>query len=89
MLIHTELAQLRFAHPFAGAYAELERLARERGLPVIPSFPVHRGRDSAALRLSALDGHPNAHGHALLAEALATGLHALPPNCGFPARAAR
>lgn len=85
LLIHTELASLRFAHPFRAAYAQVERAARARGLGVTPSFPAYRGRDSARLRLSMLDGHPNAEGHRILAEALYAGLRELPARCQFPA----
>jgi lysophospholipase L1-like esterase len=84
VLIHTELAHLRFAHPYREAYAQVERAARERGLSVTPSFPAYRWRDSSELRLSAIDGHPNAEGHRILADALYAGLRELPPHCGFP-----
>ncbi|HXK22106.1 MAG TPA: GDSL-type esterase/lipase family protein [Myxococcota bacterium] len=84
VLIHTELAHLRFAHPFRDAYDRIERAARERGLTVTQSFPDYRGRDSGELRVSLVDGHPNAEGHRILADALYAGLRELPPHCQFP-----
>ena len=84
VLIHTELAHLRFAHPFRDAYDRIERAARERGLTVTQSFPDYRWRDSAELRVSLVDGHPNAEGHRILADALYAGLRVLPPHCQFP-----
>lgn len=84
VLIHTELAQLRFAHPFREAYEKVERAARGRGFSVTSSFPAYRWRSSDDLRLSVIDGHPNPEGHRILAEALYAGLHELPPHCRFP-----
>jgi lysophospholipase L1-like esterase len=85
VLIHTELAHLRFAHPFRETYETIAAAARARGLSVTSSFPSFRSRDSSALRLSVIDGHPNAAGHRILAEALYAGLRELPPSCRFPA----
>ena len=70
VLIHTELAHLRFAHPFRDAFARVESAAHARGLTVTQSFPAFRWRDSGSLRVSLVDGHPNAEGHRILAEAL-------------------
>ena len=84
VLIHTELSHLRVAHPFRDAYERVERAARARGLSVTSSFEAFRWRDSADLRISLLDGHPNAEGHRILAEALYAGLRELPPHCGVP-----
>jgi lysophospholipase L1-like esterase len=84
VLIHTELSHLRFGHPFREAYDRVERAARARGLSATQSFPAHRWRNSGALRVSLVDGHPNAEGHRLLAEALYAGLRELPPHCRFP-----
>lgn len=85
VLIHTDLANLRLVHPFEDAYARIERAARERGLTVTPTLRAFRWRDAARLRIGAYDGHPNAEGHRILAEALYRGLRELPPSCGFPA----
>lgn len=84
VLIHTELAHLRFGHPFRDAYDRVERAARERGLTVTPSFGAHRWRNADVLRVSAVDAHPNREGHRILAEALYAGLRELPPACRFP-----
>jgi hypothetical protein len=86
VLIHTDLSHLRFFHPFTETYERVERAAVERGLTATRSFPAFRWRDSAALRVDIFDGHPNAEGHRILAEALLEGLHELPEACGFPLR---
>lgn len=84
VLIHTELAHLRFGHPFRDAYDRVERAAKARGLSVTPSFPAHRWRNADDLRVSARDGHPNREGHRVLTEALYEGLRELPSACGLP-----
>ncbi|HEX5066188.1 MAG TPA: SGNH/GDSL hydrolase family protein [Myxococcota bacterium] len=84
VLIHTELTQLRFWHPFRDAYDRVERAAKARGLTATQSFPAHRWHSTQDLRVSPLDGHPNREGHRILAEALYAGLRELPPHCGFP-----
>jgi len=84
VLIHTDLAHLRFFHPFTEIYQRIETAAEERGLTATQSFPAFRWRDSAALRVGAFDGHPNAEGHRILAESLLEGLRGLPEACGFP-----
>ncbi len=89
VLIHTEIAHLRLFHPFSEVYDRVERAARSRGLRVTQSLPAFRWRDAATLRLGVLDGHPNAEGHRILAEALLEGLRGLPAACGFPLRDAR
>lgn len=86
VLVHADVSQLRFLHPFTDLYEQVGRAARERGLAVAQAFPYYRGHDANALRVSVIDGHPNARGHALLAEALFDALAGLPPRCGLPLR---
>jgi lysophospholipase L1-like esterase len=84
VLIHTEVGQLRFLHPFTNLYDQVEAAAKARGFSVTQSFPYYRGRNANDLRISPFDGHPNAEGHRLLAEALLDGLRKLPQRCGLP-----
>ncbi len=81
LLIHTHLAQLDWLHPFLDVYGRVADAARARGIEVVESFPQLRGRDPTELRLGYVDTHPNAAGHALLADVLAAGLLALPSSC--------
>ena len=89
VFVHTDLAALRFGHPFGDVYEQVASAARRAGVSASTSFPAFRGRDSTFLRLSALDGHPNDEGHRILAGALYDALRALPPRCGLPPLPAR
>ncbi len=81
VLIHTGIAQLNRLYPFLDVMEQVEEAARERGFTVTQTFPYFEGRDPTRLRLNAFDSHPNADGHAILAEALLDGLRDLPPRC--------
>lgn len=77
---HTYVALLRL-HPFVRHYELIERLGRARGFYVQQTFDRFRGRDPASLWVSFNDVHPNARGHALLADAVWEGLMRLPASC--------
>jgi len=81
VLVHTKLYSLGWLHPFRSHYDLVAEAARERGFHVFQSWPSFEGRDSAELRVDAIDSHPNAEGHALLLEALRNGLASLPDAC--------
>lgn len=87
VLVHCAVADLFLWHPFTEAYQKVEEAARARGMTVTQALPWFRWKRAARLRVSPLDGHPNAEGHRLLAEALADGLRALPPRCQRERRA--
>jgi lysophospholipase L1-like esterase len=81
LLVHTGVAQLNRLYPFLDVMEKVEEAGRARGFTVVQSFPYFEGRDASALRLSEIDPHPNAAGHAVLASALLDGLRALPERC--------
>jgi hypothetical protein len=84
VLVHTDLSALRFGHRFVDTYGVVEQQAHEAGFTSANTYPAFRWRDSAALRVGFFDGHPNAEGHRILAEALYASLRELPPRCGMP-----
>jgi hypothetical protein len=84
VLVHTDLSALRFGHRFGEPYGVVQKLAGEAGFTSANTYPAFRWRDSAALRVSFFDGHPNAEGHRILAEALYASLRELPQSCGVP-----
>lgn len=81
LLVHTGIAQLNRLYPFLPVMEKVEAAARARGFSVTQSFPYFEGRDPTQLRLSAMDPHPNAAGHEILASALLDGLRDLPEHC--------
>jgi len=83
VFIHTRMNDL-WLHPLTRIYDHVATLSRERGLTAQVSFPFFRGHDASDLRLSTIDTHPNAKGHRLHAEALVSGLAALPAHCFEP-----
>ncbi len=81
LLLHTQLSTLDDEHPFLPLYTRVAEAARARGLTVTEPFPAFEGRTPRSLWVSAVDPHPNAAGHALLAERLTRDLVALPRDC--------
>ena len=84
VFIHTTLAYLNWFHPYQPYYARMESVAAALGLPVIESLSVHRGYAAESLWVNAVDPHPNAEGHRLLARALADGIASLPAELRTP-----
>lgn len=56
--------------PFEGVYAQVEALARESGALVVDAVAAFRDIDPAAIRVAYNDVHPNATGHAIIAETI-------------------
>jgi lysophospholipase L1-like esterase len=81
VLLHTQLHRLKGRHPYRRHYDALAGAARERGLPVVRSFPKFAGREPSSLWAQPGDTHPGPEAHRLLAEALGEGLRALPAHC--------
>ena len=83
VFLHTNLHDLSPWSAFRRYEDVVAEAAEARGLFVVPSFPVHQGRQGKSLWINWADSHPNADGHALLAGALFRGLQALPARCGL------
>jgi lysophospholipase L1-like esterase len=81
LLQHTDLHFLHVFHPFRRHYRVVEDLARARGFFVQETRSYFSGHRPPDLWVSLVDTHPNADGHALLADALWDGLQALPERC--------
>ena len=81
VLIHTHFNELDEDHPYLPIYQMVVEAAEQRGLPVSPTFDRFSGVDPQTLRLHFADAHPNAEGHAILAQALAEGLSEMPMDC--------
>jgi lysophospholipase L1-like esterase len=84
VLIHTSLHQLDPWHPLLRHYDAVALAAEELELFVVRSWPQFRGKNPWALRVHPGDSHPNATGHALLAEAVVAGLELQSERCGGP-----
>lgn len=64
------LVELDADYPFADISRLIERFAVEQGFPTYNLLPDFLGRDAPDYWVSAFDQHPNARGHALVAEQL-------------------
>lgn len=58
------------AYPYRELHAQVSGAAAAQGFRVLDLLPVFESHEPAALRVSDTDGHPNAEGHRLAAEAL-------------------
>lgn len=74
VMLIPELHRLGEPRPFAREYARVAELARADGARVLDLWSEFAGRDARTLWVSDEDAHPNAAGHAIIAEALARDL---------------
>jgi len=81
VFVHTHLSHLDETHPYTEIYDAVARAARARGLSVTTSLEAFLGRRAPPLWVGFFDPHPNAQGHAILADRLAEGLARLPERC--------
>ncbi len=81
VLLHTRLDALGFLHPYHAHYDVVAQAAAQREFVVARSFEKFRGKEATDFWVTAFDPHPNAAGHALLAEAALEALRALPTRC--------
>jgi lysophospholipase L1-like esterase len=81
ILHHTSLWYLQGFHPFLRHHAFVSALATKHGFANKETYDYFRGRDALSLWVTPFDPHPNAEGHALLAQAALDALHALPARC--------
>jgi lysophospholipase L1-like esterase len=58
--------------PFADVYTRVADEARAAGAQVVDTMPFFAGMDPASVRVAVNDVHPNARGHAVIAEAIET-----------------
>jgi lysophospholipase L1-like esterase len=66
------------AGPFADVYARVADEARVAGAQVVDATPFFAGMDPATVRVAVNDVHPNARGHAVIAEAIEAGVGSPP-----------
>jgi len=82
LFLHTHLSELNAEHRLRDLYDRIAHAAKERGISVTQSLPTFLGRSEWDLWVGPFDPHPNAKGHALLAQSLRDGLTSdLPAEC--------
>lgn len=81
VLIHPQIMLLWPWHPFERHYRAVAQAARQRGMFVVDGAPPFLGQDPARYRCGPYDWHPNAAGHAVLADVLVAGMRRLPSRC--------
>ena len=69
VIIQPYIVTLNNNHPCAGAYGVVQSYCQKSNVPVINAFEYFLGLDAFNLWIHPFDGHPNAQGHALIANA--------------------
>jgi lysophospholipase L1-like esterase len=72
LVIFPSLNTLDASHPFLDLYASIREQGEQRGIEVLDLFPYFQGQDAAKLRVSLMNGHPNAEAYSIAAEAIYT-----------------
>jgi len=70
VVIFPSLVSLGEEYPFKAEHELVARTAMEDRMAHLDLFSAFRGNDPAGLRVSATNGHPNARGHLIAAEAI-------------------
>jgi len=81
VFIQPRLYDLGPGHPYRAVYARVAEEAAAAGLFVHSAFSAFMWQSALPLWVGVNDRHPNAAGHAILAESLAEGLRGLPSRC--------
>jgi lysophospholipase L1-like esterase len=69
VLVVPYVVQLNDRHGPAPAYQAVLRFCADVGIASVDAFDYFKGHDASKLWINAFDGHPNALGHALMADA--------------------
>ena len=69
VIIQPYIVTLNYNHPCADAYRVVQSYCQTSDVPVINAFEYFLGLDAFKLWITHFDGHPNAQGHALIANA--------------------
>lgn len=70
LVIFPAMEQLNESHPFLDLYTHIKDIAQARGVEVLNLFPAFYGKNASSLRVSLLNGHPNAEAYDIAAEAI-------------------
>lgn len=73
VMVIPDIHDLSPGTPYAGLYGQIDSTFRAMGLATINTFPVYQaefGQDVTRLWIQGDDPHPNARGHAVMAQAL-------------------
>jgi len=81
VLIHEQLQGWRWPRPQRDVFDRVVEAVASRGIPVADSRDAFRWRSFDAVRISAVDSHPNARGQAVLAGVLHDAVTRLPDRC--------
>jgi hypothetical protein len=65
------MVQLNDKHPTLEAYIAAQRFFQSLHVPTVNAFEYFKGEDAGTLWINPFDGHPNARGHKLIAQAAA------------------
>lgn len=70
LVIFPALHDLDESHPYLDLYHHVSEIGKANDIEVLDLFPHFQGNDAASLRVSILNGHPNAEAYEIAAEAI-------------------
>ncbi len=70
IVIFPSMAQLDKEHPYLDLYTKVSEIGNAHEIHVLNLFPYFQGKDAGELRVSLLNGHPNAKAYEIAAQAI-------------------
>ena len=70
LVIFPSLDKFDESHPYLDLYTNVSEIGKTKGVEVLDLFSYFQGENAASLRVSLMNGHPNAKAYEIAAEAM-------------------